>query len=332
MGKQQPYAKEGEVTPEDDPATTLRVCKNGLPEPCDSMISIYKRISKDLPPRADVSSEDEWRVEKQRLHAALVSCLGGWPERSPLDVHVLEAGNISLGEGLPEVKAKKLYFHSEIDILIPAVLFHPQGNVSDGFDVQIILNPDGKEGLEPQDIASPLQAGKGVFAIDVRGVGETRSDKARSPYLSSVTAGRPFQGMQAWDVRRAVDYLHTRDDVRSVSLRATGSPLCGIVALIAAATDGRIAEVRIDRSLLSYRLQEDFGGDSGANADLIIPGILKCADIADIAAMIAPRALEIVEFVTADGKSPSAGEIVDAFRRCADVYDLLNANSLVTLP
>lgn len=328
MGKQPPYAEEGDITTEDDPATTLKVCENGLPEPCDSMINIYKRISEELPPRAEISSEDEWRVEKQRLHAALVDCLGGWPERSSLNTHILEAVNISVSEDLPEVKAEKLYFHSEIDILIPAVLFHPQSETSGGFDVQIIINPNGKEGLEPQDVASALQAGKGVLAIDVRGVGETKSDKGGQLYLSGVTAGRPFQGMQAWDVRRAVDYLYTRDDVRDISLRATDSPLSGIVALIAAATDGRIAEVQIDKLLVSYRLQEDFGG----NGDLVIPGILKCADIADMAAMVAPRTLEIGEFVTADGSSPSNDEIKAAFSRCMDVYDLLGTGGLVKLP
>ena len=332
MGKQPPYPEEGEITPEDNPATTLKVCENGLPEPCDSMVNIYKRISEKLPPRAQLSSEDEWRAEKQRLHAALVECLGGWPERASLDPHVLGMENVSVGADLPEVKAEKLYFHSEVDILIPAALLYSEGGKSDSLDVQIIVGPDGKESLKPQDIAPPLKAGKGVFAIDVRGTGETRSDKARQFYLSAVTAGRPFQGMQAWDVRRAVDYLYTRDDVRSVSLRATGSPLCGIVALIAAATDGRIAEVQIDKLLLSYRLQEDFGGNSGANADLIIPGILKCADVADIAAMIAPRTLDIGQFVTADGRSPSASEIADAFERCNYVYELLGAGSSVRLP
>lgn len=331
MEKQPPYSEEGEIAPEDDPATTLKVCADGLPQPCDSMINIYKRISEKLPPRVELTSEDEWKAERQKLHTALVECLGNWPDRSPLHPRVLGMDNISLGKGLPEVKAEKLYFHSEEDILIPAVLFHPQNEAPGGFDVQIIVSPDGKADLEPQDIASPLQSGKGVFAIDVRGTGETACN-ARQLYLSSVTAGRPFHGMQAWDIRRAVDYLHTRDDIRSVSLRATGSPLCGIVALIAAATDGRIAEVHIDKLLLSYRLQEDFGGDSPENANLVIPGILKCADVADIAAMIAPRVLEIAEFVSARGESASAGEISAAFKRCITVYDLLGKGDSIKLP
>ncbi len=332
MGKQPPYQEEGEITPEDDPATTLKVCENGLPKSCDSMINIYKRASEKLPPRAEIPSADRWRAEKQRLHSALVECLGGWPERSSLNVHVLEVGDMNVGEGLSEVKAEKLYFHSEVDILISAVLFHPPGEPSEGFDVQIVLGTNGKASLEAADIAPSLQAGRGVLAIDVRGVGETRSDKGGLLYLSSVTVGRPFQGMQAWDVRRAVDYLCTRDDVRSVSLRATGSPLCGIVALIATATDGRIAEVKIDKLLLSYRFQEDFGGDSGENANLVIPGVLKCADVAHIAAMIAPRALEIGEFVTADGKSPSAGEMATAFKPCVEVYHLLGAGTSIRMP
>jgi cephalosporin-C deacetylase-like acetyl esterase len=332
MAKQPPYQGEGAINPEDDPATTLKVCEDGLPEPCESMISIYKRASSKLPPREEVSSEGEWKVEKQRLHDAIVECLGGWPERSPLNVHILGVEDISLGEGLPEVKAEKLYFYSEMDILVPAVLFHPQEEAPEGMDVQIVLGSHGRESLEPRDVASWLQSGKGVLAIDVRGVGETESSKPAQLYLSSVALGRPFQGMQAWDVRRAVDYLCTRDDVRSVSLRSFGSPLSGIVALIAGATDGRFAEVQIDKLLVSYRLQEDFGGDSGANANLIIPGILKCADIADLAAMIAPGKLEIREFVRADGKTPSVDEIVDAFQRCRDIYDLLKAGNSLKLP
>jgi len=326
MEKEPPYPPEDAVFPEEEPATTLKVCENGLPESCDSMVNIYKRISEGLPPRKEVSSQDEWKAEKQKLHSQIVECLGGWPERSSLNTHILEVENISLGDGLPEVKAEKLYFHSEVDILVPAVLFHPQSEMPDGFDVQIILSHDGKEGVEAQDVVSSLQAGKGVFVIDVRGVGETKSNK--DIYFSSFITGRPIQGMQVWDVRRAVDYLCTRDDVRSVSLRAVGSPLSGIVALIATATDGRIAEIQIDKLLLSYRLQEDFG----ANGNLVIPGILKCADVADIAAMIAPRKLEVKEFITADGKSPSDCEIADAFERCICVYNLFGATNLVKLP
>ena len=331
MEKQPPYPEEGEITPEPDPATTLKVCEGGLPQPSESMISIYKGISRELPPRGELASEDDWKVEKQKLHSALVECLGGWPERSPLNPRVIQMEDVSLGEDLPEVKAEKLYFHSEMDILIPAVLFHPQGEATGEFDVRIIIGPDGKGSIEPEAIASSLQSGKGVFAIDVRGTGETKSDKASLSYLSSVAIGRPFHSMQAYDIRRAVDYLCTRDDVGAISLRATGSPLCGIVALIAAATDGRIAEVQIEQLLLSYRLQEDFGGDSGANANLVIPGILKCADIADIAAMIAPRPLKISRFVNSDNTPPDANEIMDAFKRCRDVYNLAGSSIKLAL-
>jgi len=290
------------------------------------MVDIYKGISEELPPRAEISSQDEWKVEKQKLHSGVVECFRGWPERSPLNAHVLEISNLSLDEGLPEVKAEKIYFHSEVDILIPAVLFHPQNETSDGFDVQIILNHDGKESLEPQNVISEIQAGRGVLGIDVRGVGETKSDM--DLLFSSVIAGRPIQGMQAWDVRCAVDYLCGRDDVRSISLRAIGSPLSGIVALIAAATDGRISEVQIDKLLLSYRMQEDFGG----NGNLVIPGILKYVDVADIAAMIAPRPMEIKEFISADDKQPLSCEITAAFERCAYIYSLLSAKENLKFP
>jgi hypothetical protein len=48
--------------------------------------------------------------------------------------------------------------------------------------------------------------------------------------------------------------------------------------------------------------------------------------------MIAPRKLEIREFVKADGETPSVDEIVDAFKRCRDIYSLLKADSLLELP
>lgn len=331
MGKQPPYAEEGEITPEENPVETFEICENGLPDNCDSMVKIYKRISEKLPPRANISSKDEWKIEKQNLHARLVDYLGGFCQHSNLNAHVLGIDDLSLDEGMPEVRAEKIYFHSEEDILIPAVLLHPDAGKSEKFDVEIILTHDGKESLEIKDIKPIHESGKGILAIDVRDVGETRSGKFRQSYLSSVVLGRPFQGMQAWDIRRTVDYLYTRDDVADVSPRAIGSLLSGIVALIAAALDGRIAEIQIDKLLISYRLQEDFGGDSGENTDLIIPNILKCADIADIAAMIAPRKLTIGEFVRSDGTSSSGEEVGNLFGRCQYIYDLLNADSSITI-
>ncbi len=64
----------------------------------------------------------------------------------------------------------------------------------------------------------------------------------------------------------------------------------------------------------------------------VIPGILKCADVADMAAMIAPRPLTISKFVAAGDSSVSADEILVAFKRCTDVYSLLGSGDLIKLP
>lgn len=94
--------------------------------------------------------------------------------------------------------------------------------------------------------------------------------------------------MWAEDISKVTTYLLARPDVQSVAVLGYG--LFGKAALYAAALDDRIVAVAITTDSLSYR-QESTSGLVHIFAD--VPRILTWGDTAQLAALVAPRALAI---------------------------------------
>ena len=213
---------------------------------------------------------------------------------------------------------QKVFFLSEIGQYIPGLLWLPKDRRGAARTV-IVVDDRGKAAVAESAIVEPLVAsGLAVLAVDLRGRGETmghyRGRGNNFHYIGhSILYGLPVAGRRAFDLKRTVDFL---SGVREVTLDGLTVAAFGddaLPAILAAATDRRIARLAIggyDHSFMSQmapanlpdpkqRLREwnmnamrtgrIDNGSYQVDLGSVIPGALAVADIADLLALIAPR-------------------------------------------
>ena len=200
-------------------------------------------------------------------------------------------------------RVEKLAFDSEPGILIPALLYIP----SESGRKPAVLLAHGQGKSAGNAIAEQLvRAGKVVLSVDLRGLGETRafddtngSDWPRyfGDYRSAMTAlltGKPLVGMRAEDVSRALDLLASRPEVDPASLLAYGVESAAVPVLFAAALDNRITGVVLERMVVSYEavVRQHVSRGQWENA---VTGVLRHFDLPDVARLLAPRRVSLVD-------------------------------------
>jgi cephalosporin-C deacetylase-like acetyl esterase len=210
-------------------------------------------------------------------------------------------------------RIEKLAFESAPGIVIPALIFTPEG--APGKRPPILYLHEGGKADEAEpggEIEQLVRAGAAVLAIEVRGTGETREELDRTDaffnyfgaFESAMTAmlvGKTLIGLRAQDVVRAVDLLASRGDVEMQRLSAYGFGEAAPVLLHAAALDDRIKGVVLKNMLVSYEsvVTEKISRRVFEN---IVPGVLANYDLPDLVATLAPRRVTIVNPVNSRGQ------------------------------
>lgn len=143
-----------------------------------------------------------------------------------------------------------------------------------------------------------VDSGKVVFAIDVRGFGETsdalsynEAKHGNNEHRNSVISlyiGKTFIGQRVEDIMKALDYLVSRDDVDSDNISIVGIDRAGTAVLHAAALDARFTEVTIRKTDSSWM---DIIEDPTIlnNMTHVVPSSMIYYDLPDLADAIAPR-------------------------------------------
>jgi pimeloyl-ACP methyl ester carboxylesterase len=259
-------------------------------------------------------TEAELAARQEEIRSQVRSMLHYKEQHHPLDARLIVT---TQREGY---RVEKIKFLSEPDIYIPAWVFVPEGR--NGVLPSVVylsdegMQNDGMEfaggesaGLTRGVLDELARKGYLVIAVDVRGIGETRS--AASPSLASNEFGQLFDtdtsmayaawfmdrsllGMRVQDVVRSVDYAMQRQGADGRNLHLIGKGNAGLWCLYAAALDVRIRSLICVRSLISYRslAQADrylYG------ADVFVPEILLHLDLPQVAAAVAPRPLTLIE-------------------------------------
>ena len=236
------------------------------------------------------------------------------------------------------LQVEEVYFESEVDLPVPGLVFHPPG---EGPHPAIIYVHDGGKDVEAHEsgIAAELaRAGSMVFAMDLRGWGETRwsaqvkytpSDVAllgtdsRLAYLGYFLGEWPLTQRVA-DAIRCVDQVVERPDVNTERIAVLGHGGGGLVALHAAALDERIQAVATHETLASYR-HITRAGRYTVPASSFLPGVLLHYDLPSLVGALAPRTTIIVNPVDAMAEAVGQQDSEDTFAPAALMFKRLDA-------
>jgi cephalosporin-C deacetylase-like acetyl esterase len=243
----------------------------------------------------------------------------------PADLSCTPTGQVATslgGETIASIIRKVRRARSGVDFRGPAGITAKPGTAPAAVTLEPEFTLHSEEGVDlPGRWIAPPSAGKRPAVVVLSGevpeglAGPDRvvlalaprpspagSEAAKSPlqgssYLLSLRAelvGRTLLGMRVDDIIRAIDWLAARPEVDPASITVYGKGGMGVALLHAAALDGRITRVVVEDTPGSYRaiLDEPLHRDA---PEIVVPGVLRHYDIADLIKAIAPRSVTVLE-------------------------------------
>jgi dienelactone hydrolase len=145
-----------------------------------------------------------------------------------------------------------------------------------------------------RDIAlQAVRHGWAALAIEQRAFGERAVEgvSCGDVALRELLKGRPLTGQRVFDVMRAVDFIATRSDLDAERIGCMGNSAGGTVSFYAACIDERIRLAVVSCSFGTFESTWLYKRHCACG---YLPGLLKVADMPDLAGLIAPRHLMIV--------------------------------------
>jgi len=261
----------------------------------------------------------EWRAD---LMQRVKGLLGPFPERTLVQDRIY---NQTLHQGL---FAERVVFESEPGIVIPAMFAAP-AEWQAYLPVVLYVDEWGKAaGLKNGMIDALLKAGLAVFAIDVRGVGETAAADFEAA-TNALMTDRPLFGQRVYDVLRALDCLWRRIyigvQIDKGRIACLGRGAGGLLALYAAALDERLAAAALWETPLSYRSLITERPDFPASVYLF--DVLNHFDVHDLMAALAPRPLLLADPLDGGRRPLAVGEVEEACRWPRQAYAAFQAEA-----
>jgi hypothetical protein len=279
-----------------------------------------------------------WEAESIRLRSQLRdSVLGGFPAVVSPEVSV-RRGQMPDSLTIEMTPEQGLHLRAEIRTAGAG-----EGRPLERRGSLIVL---GAASLKPELLASRLEpwhkSGYSPVVVELRATGRL---KPRTDPVAGVAdhheaewgvwLGRPLVGQWVWDTLRWIDVLDQlrRNDrtlgkaelAGSLGLLAFGA--AGVVALLAAAFDQRIGQVMVENCPISF-VPPSPSVWRDIPMGIIAPGILQVADVAQIAALLAPRPLRFGGGIEIDGNRAAAGRVRRSLAFTRSVYDLLGSTGL----
>ena len=194
----------------------------------------------------------------------------------------------------------KFTFHRLGDMPVPALLFRPPNNIDQTLDV--IIYADGRGMRNAARVNGPIRKlvneSTAVFAVDLRGLGETRDQGSNAKYHShshrvgnvATHIGQPLLGQRVRDLLAVVDYLNEVGSERVRSIQLVGTGAAGPVALHAAALDARIIKVELRNSEVNSWVEDVVAQPLRREmVDHIVPNALAWYDLPDLARQLDAR-------------------------------------------
>jgi dienelactone hydrolase len=314
-----------------------------------SLQRVYDTAARRLAFRA--RTRDEWAEWHRELSGRLIDLLGGFPpDRPPLDAVRLEVREEA------DYRLERVAFQSEPGVDVPCHVLIPR-HVAPPYRPVIALHGHGTGGAahlfgaivneatraEEEGYIRSLNYDYGrqlgrrgfmVFAPTQRGFGErteaglevtgglsVAQSRCRAISLNAMLLGKTAIGLRVWDVMRTVDYIRSRPEPMVAGIGCLGLSGGGTTTLFATAVEPRITAAVVSGYFNTFHdsIMAIFHCECN-----YIPGIVRDAEMADVAGLIAPRPL-LIEMGTEDHIFPVRATEA-AYRELRRVYELLGAS------
>jgi dienelactone hydrolase len=284
-------------------------------------------------------NKEEWLNWRENFRLKLVELLGGFPERCVFNLRVLNTKDFE------DYKRELIIFNSAEDIEVyaylltpkkvefpvPAVIAIPGHGI--GMNDAVGLDEDGNEREVPSGYMkdfgiSLVKEGFITLVIEQLGFGyrklvkNNKSSSCRELFFWALMLGKTVIGLRVWDIIRSIDLLQSFPEVKKDSIGIYGISGGGTSSLFASALDDRIKATVISGYLNTFK--DSILSISHCECNYLY-GILKYAEMYDIAGLIAPRFL-FIEHGIKDPIFPIEGTKF-SFSKVKKVYDFLNVSN-----
>ena len=278
--------------------------------PCISHVELMKKCPVSMRKKPS-ESFDAWRQRaKKRLEEML-----GLPLKQEEENFRIEW----IDDGHPDHIETRFVFSSEPNVDVLCHMLIPKNIPQKDMPLVICLQGHSKgmhislgrpryEGDEDtiskgdRDFAVQIIArGQAALAIEQRGMGErggTPKPACLFPAMQALMLGRTLIGERCWDVSRVIDTVEKHFPMIDVNrIAIMGQSGGGTTSLYAAALDERITAAMPSCAFSGFLPSV---GEKHECACNYVPGLMNEFDMADIAALIAPRPLVLVSGATDD--------------------------------
>ncbi len=193
---------------------------------------------------------------------------------------------------------------------------------------------DDLDGYQHDFAVQCVRHGYVTLSLEMLGFGHRRDPAARKRGAgasscqpaagAALMLGESMVGWRTWDAMRALDLLAGRAEVDPSRLAVMGISGGGTVALYTAALDERVKVAVLSGSFCTFK---DSIFSRSHCIDNYVPGILRWFEVADLAGLIAPRAL-FCEAGTEDDIFPEPG-VREALDDAGRIYRAQGAGNAI---
>ena len=141
-----------------------------------------------------------------------------------------------------------------------------------------------------------IKEGYAAFVLEQRGFGESGGDengpKCHQPAAAAMLLGRTLIGERVWDVSRSIDLIEKHfPQIDAARIGIMGNSGGGTATIYAAAMETRLAAAMPSCAFCGFK--ESIGVQHHCICNYV-PGIMRWFDMGDLAGLIAPRPLVVV--------------------------------------
>lgn len=228
---------------------------------------------------AKIPSRAEWERRSGELLGQLKDKVFRWFPSKPIPFATRKT-RASGGWVARYADFKEVLFDTEQGVPIRAQLFTPKQSAGPAPLLILIKRPTDSVSAMDADELLPVLSRHPVLVLYPRFTELPLSPAAVADLeRTAAWTGRSIAAMQVWDVLRALDWAVREQKIEAPAIALYGKDAMGIVAIYAALLDSRVSEV-----ILCGAPGSHWQGPALLN-------VLRVTDVAEAAAMLAPRRL-----------------------------------------